>query len=59
MKLRKELHIIQELPRGGNIPACDGRDVTNLFTPGEILLLVFNTALLRLSKSDQADLAVL
>ncbi len=35
MKPRKELHMIQELLRSGNIPACDGREVTNLFTPRE------------------------
>ena len=35
MKPRKELHIIQGLPRNGNIPTCDGRDATNLFRPRE------------------------
>jgi len=35
---REELHIIQELPRSGNIP-CDGRDVINLFTPREEVAL--------------------
>jgi hypothetical protein len=35
MKPRKELHMIQDLPRSGNIPACDGRDGTNLLTPRE------------------------
>ncbi|MBP1697905.1 MAG: hypothetical protein H6Q41_3093 [Deltaproteobacteria bacterium] len=35
MKPRKELHIIQELPQSGNMPACDGREATNLFIPRE------------------------
>ena len=35
MKPRKKLHIIQELPQSGNIPACDGRDAKNLFRPRE------------------------
>jgi hypothetical protein len=35
MKPRKELHIIQELLRSGDLPACDGRDATNLFRPRE------------------------
>jgi hypothetical protein len=35
MKLRNELHIIKVIPRSGGIPACDGRDATNLFRPRE------------------------
>jgi hypothetical protein len=35
MKPCKELHIIQVIPRSGDIPGCDGRDATNLFTPPE------------------------
>jgi hypothetical protein len=59
MKTCKELHIIQELPRSGNIPASDGRDVINLSQPGKILLSAFNTALPRPPKSEKADLSVL
>jgi len=35
MKPHKELHIIKVIPRSGDIPACDGRDATNLFSPRE------------------------
>ncbi|HUL20619.1 MAG TPA: hypothetical protein VLZ10_04140 [Thermodesulfobacteriota bacterium] len=35
MKPRKELHMIQERPRSGNIPACGGWDVTKLLRPKE------------------------
>jgi hypothetical protein len=42
MKPRKELHIIQELPRSGSIFACGGQGIHACPGPGRIYLKAFN-----------------
>ena len=59
MKPRKELPMIQELPRSGNTPACGGRDATTLFRPREGIVPGIQHGVTEIIESDKADFSAL